>query len=269
MKSSYQIFLFLQIAFVVLAGLPICNKYSDQLGNNNCSKIKSDEESIEFFLKKCPNNKYCYYYLEETDEKCHDKPFKRLPGEYCNENDDCESNDCLKKNKVCKVKNENCTTSKDCSPGYYCNHASNASGNSTCVELKKITETCGLTDPCHLNLVCDNNTCKEIGSLKNGSPAMAPAACKSFYLVNGLCQNFPILTNTTLECTKENYICEYINATTKNKTKTNCSCGINREGISYCIPEVGRRVNDRDVRRSNKDVFIYNIIVHKLCEKSR
>ena len=186
---------------------------------------------------------------------CHDKPLKRLPGEYCQTDDNCEIGLCSEEKKVCEVMGEDCKTSRGCNPGYYCPRASNTFGVSKCTKLKNVTENCSPSDPCQLNLVCNDNKCKEIGSIKNGSPATAPAACESFYLVNGFCQEFPTLVNETLECTNEKNICEYMNPATKNKIHTSCSCGVNTKGTSYCIPEVNRRVNDKVVRRSNKDVF--------------
>lgn len=148
--------------------------------------------------------------------------------------------------------NEDCKSNVDCNPGLRC-------AASKCTSLLKINETGCLIDfDCVASAGCNLTTsasgmCVEYFSLDKGmylneckktkyggtSNLCKTGVCLyiSLYSSRGICAEAPIAVGTNpVQCTKRS---QCIGKTEKSTYFTDCECGKNSNGTSYCTPFFG------------------------------
>jgi len=253
MKSLIRTIIFFFLCLNVLAGLPTCPIYSDNLEKEECSKLEVNETKITLYIKACPKeNEYCHYFFKSEVEKCSEDPPKRYPGEYCNDGKNCFSSKCDNDKKICKGQGdgEDCEKDYECDVGFFCFERK-------CKALLSKGETCDGTNKCKVNLICNKDKCTEYGSLDKDTEASAPAACKSYFIEGGKCQVGYKLESPRDAC-KEN-TCKYSQEGKDAPTK-DCVCGVTEEGNSYC------NLGEADVDPT--PVLSNNLLVFRLCERN-
>ena len=236
------ILLLLTIVFT-LEDLPKCPIYDCNLEGEQCAKLNITKDKITFHLKPCKNNQFCNIEFNKIPSLCSGSITipTRYPGEYCKYNAECLAGKCIQNKCYPKDYEHNktypCKDDVDCNPGLYCINAS-------CKKAMRLNDTCDENKKCSVPFVCNefvnkssNKTgkrCINMGTIKVGEKANTPAACESFYIKNGLCQervklidgiDTPILCNETYDK------CYY-----EDDTYTSCECGLDKKGNSYCIP---------------------------------
>ena len=155
---------------------------------------------------------------------------KQYSGNHCDSKTECLYGTCV--NSVCKTKNDTCEIDFECDPGYYC-------FEKKCKELINHNGDCDSLNPCKVNLVCANGHCVKYGSIINKDKSTAPAACKSFYTIDGRCQEGPKLNNPNNgnKCPNSG-VCSYTLGDNKDYQEP-CKCGVTDKGFSYCSPGIG------------------------------
>jgi len=228
---------------LVFGDLRKCDNYLyDNLMENKCSSAEVNGTEMTYRLKKCEKKQYCSYSFplaSDKPDKCSGELPKRYIGEYCTNNNECHSNNCEPVRKTCTTSSTECKEHGDCDVGLYC------STDNKCVLLETKGQTCDATKKCHVNLICNNGICTEVGSINESESATVPAACKTFYIAGKKCQEGPKLQNESKLCSKDNDKCIYKDY--KNQyIEEKCQCGITAEGKSYCSPGIGD-MNMKDV----------------------
>lgn len=227
-----------------------CYEFKD----NICSSInKTFPDVIGFNLKACPDKTVCNLQFGDEPDTCapnYTIPL-RYPGEACKNPEECFSGNC---NSVCTGKkvDEACSDDADCDVELFCNLPT-----LKCKAVSKFNESCSTVIKCGAGLVCNDGTCLSIGSIENGKPASAPAACKSFYISGGNCTKGPILVAKSAQAGEDLHIC-------KDKCQYQlgeglmepefCQCGMTPDPAkSFCPPGRGE-LDLKDV------IFFYNSI---------
>eukprot|EP00826_Nyctotherus_ovalis_P028832 TRINITY_DN2272_c0_g1_i2.p1 TRINITY_DN2272_c0_g1~~TRINITY_DN2272_c0_g1_i2.p1 ORF type:complete len:235 (+),score=35.65 TRINITY_DN2272_c0_g1_i2:136-840(+) len=111
----------------------------------------------------------------------------RLPGEYCDNPEQCLYNKKCEKN-ICRGKEEGqpCKLDGECDVELYCYKGGCTSPADSCKGGRK----------CRSNQVCSNEQCVCMGQLENGAEASVPAACKSYYIRGTRCSKGPRLVRS-------------------------------------------------------------------------
>lgn len=215
-----------------------CPKYTNLNGtakeNEKCGLI--DVGVLEY--RKCEEGFVCQPLHFGIESVCLKDTGKRVAGENCTKNDECESGSCS--DKVCKgfEADKNCNSTAQCAQELYCN-----------VTCKKPGDKCGNFAKCASNQFCyipqeedpdrDNGTCYTYASKDKGDNVPAAAACKSYYTnENGTCIDGPTLTSKD-DKTKypDDGLCHY--KYNGIEIKTPRTCGRGKEGKAYCPLGVG------------------------------
>jgi len=129
-----------------------------------------------------------------------------LPGDPCSTNDDCQfhgTETCVDGRCQGIAKNGECSPNStyDCVPGLFCrpNDADPTTG--TCQAAAVPGTPCSDSLPCTPGYICNYDTCVAMYSLANNeTQAQSPSACKSGFIINGLCQNVPTVSNQYGPC---------------------------------------------------------------------
>lgn len=231
---STKFVLILLTVYVVLADLPRCTIYKEVASDEkSCSRSEVNDTTVTMYVKKCPANEYCKYTFPiapAKPESCTKSlPLKHI-GEYCINKTVCLSNICT--DNICRGITGACKNTDECDVGYYCGLDRN------CRKLIEEGHECDENNPCELHSVCNRGTCVKAGSLSDNTEADVSSACESFYIDKGRCQKGPKLMNKNYLCTVKEPKCIYKD---HNKTEftTDCSCGVNDKGNSYCSPGKG------------------------------
>ena len=106
------------------------------------------------------------------------------PGEYCETVDQCLYGTCEKNKCSGDPVNKACKHDTDCNVGLYCN-------GEVCTALLPLNTDCTNGTRCDVGSFCYNGNCTLFAQLEDGTPATIPAACKSYYIVEGKCQTGP------------------------------------------------------------------------------
>eukprot|EP00831_Metopus_contortus_P083940 TRINITY_DN9416_c0_g1_i3.p1 TRINITY_DN9416_c0_g1~~TRINITY_DN9416_c0_g1_i3.p1 ORF type:complete len:356 (+),score=39.23 TRINITY_DN9416_c0_g1_i3:180-1247(+) len=184
-----------------------CPKYicDSSLSDQQCAKSLQTRDGLYYWLKPCEGEKkICEIPHIDDVSECLANPTiaTSYPGEYCEKKSECLSGEC--NNNKCAGKNadDDCKHDSDCNPGLYCSL-------NKCKETIQIGKECDESSRCEVASFCHNKTCTLYGSIANGKPALAPAACKSFYMYEGNCSVRPTLKeNKNNSCPADGF-CKY------------------------------------------------------------
>lgn len=132
-------------------------------------------------------------------------------------------------NGYCRGKpvGEQCYHNQECDIGLYC--------SGVCSVTKKLGESCLWSYHCASYLLCHNEICVDLGSIKNGEQGLAdhPELCESKYMVNGFCAEGPKLLGRILVDDNE-VMCQYSNGEIRP-----ASCTHHSDGKAVCMPGEG------------------------------
>jgi hypothetical protein len=244
-------------------------KCSSDLKQNECARTTYYNKTLPLVeLKACENSSEVCNIVHWNDEPNLCAP--RLsspslyPGEYCTANEECYSGHCRmdpnkKKRSVCVGLSEfsGCVQDADCDVGLFCNAKE-------CVRVQPIGKPCNEQLKCAPEGVCNNGLCVLIGSIEDGHAASVPAACDSFYISGGKCEDGP-----TLDLDKspdDPYACP-ADKTCKYTRKSvpwisqSCICGMSSEDKEYCLPGRG------DIDSSDVGLWVVSRVVHEVRER--
>ena len=216
MKTKW---ILLMIFSTVYAADLFCSNYTFKnitaKENERCGYV----EVGELHFNECEKGLICEPLRFGLESVCVKDTRKRLHGENCTKNEECESNNCPK--EVCVGFNEGakCTNTVQCAAELYCNE--------TCKPAVENGEICNTTIRCKSNAFCHipqgkvNGICYTYASIDEGKEAPAPAACKTYHTAkNGTCMKGYMLPSRRTVC---NGHCTYgYNGT---KVKASCTCG--------------------------------------------
>lgn len=158
----------------------------------------------------------------------------KYPGEKCIQDTDCLYGTCTQNVCLGQSLYSNCQAYGECNPGLKC-----PSGNGKCVPLGSTTDTCDSDYDCLPDLGCDDGYCKPYYSVNNGewinnctdgeSNICKSGQCLYGYCIEGLkSQNVPMGCGGQSDCVSFDLKDEGI------EFFTNCTCGYNTKGQSYC-----------------------------------
>lgn len=220
-----------------------CPKYTCfEFGNDICARHSYEEGNSILYLKKCKESKVCDITDLHEEQVCKDyySTPMLLPGEYCRNNTECYSGACTKDSNICNgtLLNDNCISDSECNPGLYCKEH-------VCVDTKKENNECDSINKCAAGLICNNKICIKIGSKSYNETATAPAACRSFFIDNGVCAPGPKINQSDKYACPESGICTYFYGDNNNLTE-GCHCGMTNTSKAYCNPGRGD-VNSENV----------------------
>ncbi len=245
------------LAFIALTVFAqhTCDRYNctTSLEDGQCARIDQIDQPkpyIVFQLQTCKDSKQiCDLRFGAEPDYCRTvrtSPTK-FPGEFCLNDTDCFSGKC---NATCQGLSEGaeCSDDSQCNTKLFCN------STRQCAPVKKENDDCSSSVKCDSYLVCNNLKCTKIGSLEDNSKATAPAACKSFFILNGTCTAGPTLVRPEEEPTEGPIVCPgkctYKLADNKEFTEP-CVCGRTADGIPLCNPGKG------DI--STDDVILFSL----------
>jgi hypothetical protein len=206
-----------------------------------CSLKTMNGSQLLVQLRKCTDNLICPFTGDLDEDEFCIKPSNLYPGDYCEDPAFCQSQNC--QNNVCKgsIKDANCSADIDCDIGLFCL-------NNKCSETIKLNNPCNASAKCAVDSICMNGTCIQIASLELAAQTYAPAACKSFYMENGVCKAGPRLDGLTKGDTAtpcpEDSKCKYT-ANDGNSYTEGCTCGMQEENKAVC------RIGEGDVDLSD------------------
>ena len=179
-------------------------------------------------------------------------PSVRYPGEDCNVNSDCvDDSECINGKCSGHGEGENCTHTKECKVGYYCNK-----DLMECKSQKNEGEICEEGWDCQNYLGCYKGRCRKLGIIKPGvinNEITSPfpgnnrreLLCTTGELDKelGYCvetkYNEEWMRNEGKKEDENGFIkCEYkekcLYDNGKNKIEKECGCGYNSDGQGYC-----------------------------------
>lgn len=229
----------LVILFIVLGQLLAFEESSykkyvcGNLHNDTCSEVNDDTIT----LKVCDNSKLCDFHPENKSNNCVQFVKNRYPGEYCDYSKECINGACVKNH--CFINDTNsCEYNEHCNANYFCN------SEKKCSKVAGDGDNCA-SSKCDVGLVCLTNkngtkTCVKIGSLSLGNDSSSPAACRTYYVVDGKCAEGPKLlgfneNNRLPTKCKEN--CTYTIGS--NKYITSCVSEKSADATLLCNPGIG------------------------------
>lgn len=193
--------------------------------NNTCAQRTLN--SVKLHACNNPEKNICKIptEIEEESECTKIAEHQKLPGEYCEKDNECYYVGC-KNNKCVGIEVDNfCDEDAECMPGLYCI-------GKVCKNLQKEDESCEKGRKCRVDAFCNAKTgkCVNYMSLENGEKSFIASMCKSFYSHNGICMEGPKRVGN--EKCLENDVCEYM----LNNEKYNemCTCGLSHNSKGYC-----------------------------------
>ena len=208
------------------------------------------EEGIKCNLEGNPND--IFYNGTNKEAKCGNLGIKRYPGEKCSLDSDCvyplnnpstQFHKCEEEKCIGIEEDGICEDNSWCVVGYYCDKSIGK-----CKEQLTEGEKCSESKDCENNLICVNNECQELFSLKDGdkvpeyeSYEIQKMFCENGEVINNICVSYNDLDNTKVNddeykpCDYNSY-CEYkINGLEPGRKKyVKCGCGYNDKGQGYC-----------------------------------
>ncbi|CAD8090466.1 unnamed protein product [Paramecium primaurelia] len=205
-------------------------KCGEENQNNVCVNVSEYRGKVHE-LTPCSDDKICLWQdaVFQKPVYCTDKPTKDkiLPGEGCSGDSDCLSNSC--KSGVClglKL-NQQCAGHQYCDVGYYC--------DTYCKQQVQFEQSCQNDYQCTNNCVCNLGKCAYYYSLENNIKADNPKACYYGYINpnNGTCQNGPHSLTKSKPCETDTD-CILLDSDQKLYGYSECQCGFNAGGFSYC-----------------------------------
>jgi len=235
-----KIFLIFLVSFVYSSTNRICANYKcENLPDGECYKLTMEKDKFEYALQSCLEDELCDFDSDVYHGKCSKHLPRRLPGEFCTAKKDCLNERCNNETKTCEGIREGgpCTLDEECDSGLFCSKE-----EGKCEDVVKEGKNC-TEKKCGPGLVCDGEKCVHILSIDIDKPSKVSAACKTFYIIDGNCQKGPVLNRKgdegegPIQCKNVNN-CEY-KINDEDTIKSNCVCGINEEGKSYCNPGIG------------------------------
>ena len=222
--------------FIVNALGSNCPSYSCGSGytTNQCQVYSNSSGVSSYTLTQCQPGLICPA-AQNSSAICQSPSTRsRYPGDYCQQNSDCRSNNCNGNSLRCigNFTGQGCSTSGDCQPGNFC------SSKFVCTQHLAAKSACTTTDNCTIGLVCDLKVCVGLFSIANNKPTgtilstgLAPA-CASGYARNisnvTTCTIAPVSLNTSVAACPLTGMC--LNSF-YNVSKP-CVCGFNQN--SYC-----------------------------------
>lgn len=224
-----------------------CPIYTCTSSKEHCIKntLNSTNTTINIELSQCKSNHQCIYSSDfwkhnNTLVKCSkiDTPSaKRLPGEPCEENSQCQSGDCDKDELRCVGKDlgEACQSDEQCLAGTFCH------GNFTCVKQYELGEECTREHECVNHAFCHKDKCKlyySLDAMESPDRDMfdKTMACRFNYMRSGdrCAQRKYIgeIVEGVVECS-DGSKCRY-DIGDNEQIEMDCVCGYNSNGKSYC-----------------------------------
>jgi hypothetical protein len=222
-----------------------CNTKSPFLvpKNENKCLIKTSVSLVsDFEIIPCPLDPEmsCAYNFNEKFSYCVKSPYTPLnslyPGEKCSDPKYCLSNKC--EESVCKglAEEAECEADYECDKGMHC-------FNKKCAKWAVLGQECGVgNNKCASWLACGNQKCVEPGSIKLEEQAIDALACEEMTSLIGVCVKAATLEGAddtignAKRCIIENK-CVYHYGVIQKETE--CICGINDSGHSFCPPGKG------------------------------
>ena len=203
--------------------------------------IKSNNSTIQ--VEECSNpGQYCPLPIL-GNSNCTDSPIpKNYPGDYCDQDLDCITGNCVAKKCVGASNNEACDAVWGCNPGLFCNVTS-----STCAPSRTPGQSCTNNYDCINQAGCNEGFCVQFFSLE-ASAAVSyvyengfSPICKTGYAgydassMTRNCTTAPKSAGATpLKC-KIGADCQ---SDTTGVT-SECTCGYNSDGQGYCPLFIG------------------------------
>jgi hypothetical protein len=208
----------------------------------------------ELIMRRCPINQYCNYldiinFTLINPINCSSinlNYFSNLPKgqlveqDYCRENDDCSSKNCI--NNICYglPENSTCKNTTDCNSDTFCNKTTKI-----CTSRRDLNQSCEEDENCSNFAGCFNKTCTTIFSLNSGVKVNSLSDsifCKSYYVSNDLiCEDyinlnpFPYFCKVAIGSEDDPGDCLYQTSISKrNFSKNYCYCDMNGNGFAYC-----------------------------------
>jgi len=235
----------LLLAFLLLpfyASADACPIYTcnQNLPQDVCLSRREESGHIFIDLNICKESKVCDIYNILEDAKCkatYSYPLK-YPGEYCHHNGECFSFRCDNYSKRCigNPGGKECESDANCSNGLYC------SDKNLCTQTKQDGQMCSEFEKCAAHLVCSKGTCTPMLSLENGERTDLPFACKSYFVLDGVCKEGPKLRREEndpesgpIPCNRGN--CTYLLG--ESELVEPCQCGMTETEEQYCRPGIG------------------------------
>jgi len=214
----------------------ICLTYNCSTDPVDVGEVCATQHINGLKLNKCKENYVCEsieYDNPSTCVKLKVSNHSLLPGEKCNESNQCISNDCNKNGSIHVCKGwpigKSCEFTAQCDTGSYCKNKRCAKTGDGCDEKG---EGCSADQIC----IKKDKKCVRIASKKNDEISSVPAECESYYHENGKCVEGPRLTNLhTREC--EEHECRYLVG--NKEIKTPCVCAKNDKVNKSCPPGRG------------------------------
>jgi hypothetical protein len=236
-----------------------CPIYKCEAASGNCALSNffktEDRNHVSLDEKVCKAGQYCgtdgnpweIFASSETSVSGKCKPLaepftsKRLPGEKCDDNNQCQDTPC--KDGVCPGKNagEACSGHSQCVVGTYCKD------KTTCTAQLGNTAACTNSLECQNNLVCLTGTCQAGYYSQKAGVKIEP---QEGFTMESLCE-YGKYDNTNKECTilklkntknTDGFaLCDYgtqcqYSYNDKVDIPMPCECGYNEKGQGYCRP---------------------------------
>eukprot|EP00826_Nyctotherus_ovalis_P002517 TRINITY_DN10503_c0_g4_i3.p1 TRINITY_DN10503_c0_g4~~TRINITY_DN10503_c0_g4_i3.p1 ORF type:complete len:247 (+),score=59.15 TRINITY_DN10503_c0_g4_i3:161-901(+) len=184
---SFHIFALL----LVLAEFKKCPQLrsgSDILAASGCM-IPNGLDTDTLYVKECDGDDVCFSNAETSVGFCRRYiPFKKMPGEYCDEMNECHNRACTVHHKCFgRGEGSECESHEDCNYDFACNHTKGPDGKTkgTCVRLQRGGKC--IEKMCDPPYVCNMGDCVKFASVSSGLPADNWLACKYLYVHNDKC----------------------------------------------------------------------------------
>ena len=203
--------------------------------SDTCETFSSSTGTNTYTVTPCESQLICPFVYQGASDCQYPTYYSKLPGDYCNANYTCHSDNCNLDTNTCTGSSTGCGTSADCNPGFFCN------SSSICQAQIPAGEACdNHTEECENIAICDVTVCVELFSLDNGNETftlfkqgLAPACKSGFAAKNStgdlICEEAPKSNETGLMPCPEN---ETVCIASDNVTSKPCACGFN--GNEYC-----------------------------------
>lgn len=229
------------IVLIFLLSVSLASPHCPKFTCDNSTAREGEEcanEDVEYLkVKKCAKHLVCEptrFGLKSVCVKA-EKNLKAVAKERCNVTEDCYSKQCGA-DKLCigKGAGEECTLTEECDVESYCVEKKCTAANNSCDGQKG----CATNAFCYIPTGKKNGACITYASVESGKEALAPAACKSYYMdKTGKCASPPKLKNTGDYTCPNDGQCTY----TVNDTeyKTPCECSKSDNGEESCPPGIG------------------------------
>ena len=214
-----------------------CLNYTCNINPVDLGEVCAAQYINKLELNKCKENSVCERIEYDNPSTCVKLEISKgslLPGERCDANDQCISEDCNKEDSisVCKgkLKGKDCERTNQCDRGLYCK-------DKKCEETGEGCNDNG--EGCSANEICTkkDKKCVKIASKKNNEDSSVPAECQSYYHKDGKCIEGPKLKNLYERECPEDGKCRYLIG--GNEINTTCVCVKDNIKKKRCAPGRG------------------------------